>query len=210
MERKNKSLIGRLLDQFKDITTLLIAVSLTIAVIIMLVVWIFRSTRINIENENHVTVSETQIQSLKNIGEWEFMSINDEELVDTIRRGLFSDDELTRIYYGTLRLGIDMQEVKDGWIYVKNDTLFATLPPVKLMDENFIDEARTQTFFEHGKWNQHTRALMYERAKAMMLRRCLTKSNIQSAQQNASAQFYQIFQSMGFKHINIKHDIYQQ
>ena len=210
MGRKNKSLLRLLLEESKDITTLLIVISVVIVAIIMLIVWIFHSTKISIENENHASVSETQIQALKDIGEWEFLAINDEELIDTIHKGIFSDHELTRIYYGTLRLGINMHEVKDGWIYVNNDTIFATLPPIQLLDSNFIDEARTTTFFEVGKWNQQTRARMYDKAKALMLRRCMTKSNIQSAEQNVSSQFYQILQSMGFEHIKIKFDTSQQ
>jgi hypothetical protein len=97
-----------------------------------------------------------------------------------------------------------MQEVNEGWISVKNDTIFASLPSIKLLDENFIDEARTKTFFEKGTWNQQTRAILYEKAKKQMLQRCLTKSNIQSAEQNASSQFYQLLQSMGFKNIKIR------
>lgn len=193
-----------LLEKANNITTLIIAAAVMVAIIVMLIVWIFRTTKISIGNENHASVSETQIQALKAIGEWEFMAINDEELIDTVRRGFFGDDELTRIYYGTLRLGINMQETKDGWIYVEGDTIVATLPPIRLLDENFIDEARTKTFFEKGKWNQQTRAVLYEKAKRQMLRRCMTKSNIQSAEQNASSQFYQILQSMGFEYIKIK------
>lgn len=193
-----------LLEKANNITTLIIAAAVMVAIIVMLIVWIFRTTKICIGNENHASVSETQIQALKAIGEWEFMAINDEELIDTVRRGFFGDDELTRIYYGTLRLGINMQEAKDGWIYVEGDTIVATLPPIRLLDENFIDEARTKTFFEKGKWNQQSRAVLYEKAKRQMLRRCMTKSNIQSAEQNASSQFYQILQSMGFEYIKIK------
>ena len=48
-----------------------------------------------------IEISDAQITSIRNIGEWEFMSINDEEIVDTIRRGFFGDDQLARIYYGT-------------------------------------------------------------------------------------------------------------
>lgn len=206
MERRNRSLLQILLEQTKDITSLFISVVVVIGIIILLIIWFFHSSKISIENKNHTTISETQIQSLKDIGEWEFLSINDEELVDTVRHHLFTDDELTRIYYGTLRLGINMQEVSDGWITLKNDTIIATLPPIKLLDENFIDEARTKAFFEHGKWDQHTRAVLYERAKRRMLKRCLTQSNIKSAEQNASAQFYQLLQSMGFKHIKIRFD----
>ena len=48
-------------------------------------------------------VTAVQVQKLKDIGQWEFLSISDEELIDTVRHGFFSDDQLTRLYYGTLR-----------------------------------------------------------------------------------------------------------
>ena len=41
-----------------------------------------------------------------------------------------------------------MKEVKEGWIETEKDTIVCTLPPIKLLDHNFIDEARTQSFFE--------------------------------------------------------------
>lgn len=62
--------------------------------------------------EDKTTLSPTQVESIENIGQWEFLSVSDEELIDTIRRGLLGDDQLVRIYYGTLRLGIDMKDVK--------------------------------------------------------------------------------------------------
>ena len=47
----------------------------------------------------------TQITAMKEIGEWEFLVVHDEELVDTVRKGVFTDDSLIRIYYGTYALG---------------------------------------------------------------------------------------------------------
>ena len=64
----------------------------------------------NSEDTSEVIMTPSQIESIRRIGQWEFMSINDEELVDTIRKGFFSDDHLVRIYYGTLRLGIDLSD----------------------------------------------------------------------------------------------------
>ncbi len=66
------------------------------------------------ENVGQTQLSPTQIRTIENIGQWEFLSISDEELIDTTRHGFFGDDKLVRIYYGTLRLGIDMKEVKEA------------------------------------------------------------------------------------------------
>lgn len=161
-------------------------------------------TNASIEIDQRIGVTPTQIESMKAIGEWEFLSIADEELTDTVRNGFFKDDELIRIYYGTLRLGIDMSEVKDGWITKENDTIDVLLPPVKLLDEKFIDEARTKSFFESGKWSDQDRENLYQRAYQRMKQRCLTKENIASAEQNATKQFYQLMRSMGFENVRVR------
>ena len=78
-------------------------------------------------SDPEIDVTPTQIMSIKAIGEWEFLSVNAEELVDTVRKGFFSDDELARIYYGTLRLGIDMSQLEPGWIEAKGDSVMLLL-----------------------------------------------------------------------------------
>ena len=45
---------------------------------------------------------------------------------------------------------------------------------------------------------------MYEKAKAKMKKRCLTKENIASAENNASKQFYQMFKAMGFETVEVR------
>ena len=117
---------------------------------------------------------------------------------------LFKSDELIRIYKGTLRLGIDLAEAKDDWVKLSGDTLQVTLPRVKLLDEDFIDEAKTQAFFESGTWSDKARDDLYHRAKAKMKARCLTKENMASAEDNAMKQFFQMFKAMGFENIEVR------
>ena len=116
--------------------------------------WLNKDNTMNVATEEKTTLSPTQVESIEAIGQWEFLAINDEELVDTTRHGFFGDDQLVRIYYGTLRLGIDMKDVKEGWIQTNEDkdSIVCTLPPIRLLDNNFIDEAKTKSFFEEGKW----------------------------------------------------------
>ena len=158
----------------------------------------------NVEIDQRIGVTPTQIKSMKDIGQWEFLAIADEEMIDTIRNGFFTDDQLIRIYYGTLRLGIDMNDVQENWIEKEKDSIMVTLPPIRLLDEKFIDEARTQSFYESGKWTDADREAMYQRAYRKMKDRCMTKENIASAEQNATRQFYQMMRSMGHENIKVR------
>lgn len=166
--------------------------------------FLLRNSDVSIGNEATVRLSPTVIEQMEAIGQWEFLAISDEEIADTVRKGIFRDDELVRIYKGTLRLGIDMADVKDGWIRESGDTVSVVLPAVKLLDENFLDEAAAKSFYETGKWSQQARKQLAEQARRKMLKRCMTKANIETARQNAVAQFRQMISSMGFKHIDIK------
>lgn len=163
------------------------------------------------EKENHlglkvndeINVTPEQIQSIKDIGQWEFLAISNEELVDTIRKGIFKDDQLVRIYYGTLRLGVDLSKVRPGWIQAKGDSVVMTLPKVGLLDNDFIDEARTKAFYESGKWTAQDREALYQKARRQMIVHALTPQNLKSAQSNAEAQFRHMLKAMGYNHINI-------
>ena len=168
--------------------------------------WLNKDNKMNVATEEKTTLSPTQVESIEAIGQWEFLAINDEELVDTTRHGFFGDDQLVRIYYGTLRLGIDMKDVKEGWIQTDEDkdSIVCTLPPIRLLDNNFIDEAKTKSFFEEGKWTGADRQAMYDRAYAMMKKRCLTPVNYQTARRNAKQQFKDMFKTMGFTNVRIE------
>ena len=125
-------------------------------------------------------------------------------MVDTTRKGFFSDDHLTRIYYGTLRLGVDMQQVDSGWIQTRGDSIEVTLPAIRLLDKNFIDEARTKSFYENGRWKPADREALYQRARQRMLKRGLTPQYIETAKNNGEAQFRQMMLSMGYEHVSIR------
>lgn len=179
-----------------------------IVLLVILVGWIWRdvrNSRVEITADQRIDITPEQIQSIKAIGEWEFLSISDEEMVDTIRKGIFSDDHLVRIYYGTMRLGINLKQVKSGWISTNGDTLNIMLPQIALLDKDFIDEARTKSFFESGSWSPKDREAMMRRAYQRMLQRGLTPQNLEAARVNGDAQVRQVMQGMGFKHVKIQY-----
>ena len=186
---------------------LILPILICVAVIIGVIAWLNRNNTIGIQTSDQgITISKAQIESVRNIGEWEFLAINHEGMIDSVRRGIFYDDQLVRIYYGTLRLGIDMHRVKPDWIVAKGDTIAVTLPPVGLLDEDFIDETRTKSFYERGKWTPEARKAMRAKAYRKMKADCLTKKNIEIAQNNADLQMRNIMKSMGFNNVTIRFD----
>lgn len=198
------------LNHLKHISPRTVWICISAVVILAIIVAVFflngllKRTGISIGHTNKIDITPTQIEKIKSIGQWEFLSIQDEELVDTVRRGFFGDAELARIYYGTLRLGIDLNEVDSQWIKINKDTVEVLLPPIKLLDEEFLDEAKTKAFYEDGKWSEKEKAQLTQKAKRIMKQRCLTPANIRSAEQNASLQFDNLLQAMGFEYTRVK------
>ena len=185
---------------------LIIILALTLAVLlaIMWLVHTISHTELTVDADQQIDVTPEQITSIKAIGEWEFLSIANEELVDTVRKGLLSDDHLVRVYYGTLRLGVNMHQVEPGWIKTEGDSVTVTLPNITLLDRDFIDEARTKSFFENGRWKPKDREALYKKAYRQMLERCLTPENKQRARENGEAQFLRMMKALGYNHVAIR------
>lgn len=180
------------------------SVAVAVVAVVALLWHCSQDNTVAVSSSEHTAISPTQIESIEQIGEWEFLAVSDEEMIDTVSHGIFGDSQLTRIYYGTLRLGINLREARPGWISVDADTVVAVLPPVRLLDNDFIDEARTRTFYESGSWKESDRKALYDRAYRKMLSRCLTESNLRSARHNASMQVSALLHNMGFKYVKVR------
>ncbi len=204
MEKSKKTshiILGMLLGNWRMTLSLALAIAAAIAVL----AWLNSDNTIGMTtNNDSISISPTRIESIRNIGEWEFLAVSDEEIVDTVRRGFFGDDCLARIYYGTLRLGINMKETKPHWLTMSNDIVVARLPKIKLLDEDFIDETRTRPFYAEGTWKAADYKALYNKAYTKMRQRCLTKENIRIAEQNAIDQFTSLLHSMGYENVMVE------
>ena len=191
----------------KIVTYIKIGIALVVVVLLVVgFIWLKGLTEddhITIGTDNRIELTPTQIQSMKAIGEWEFLSVSAEEMVDTVRKGIFRDDELVRIYYGTLRLGLNMHRLQQGWIKTEGDSVTMTLPKIGLLDKDFIDEARTKPFFESGKWKPEDRDALYRKAYRQMMNHCLTQENLQAAEHNAEEQLRNMMRSMGVANVKV-------
>ena len=146
-----------------------------------------------------------QLRSIERIGKWEFLSIEDEEIVDTVRhRLLLPDQHLVRIYRGTLSLGIDLSQAQQEWVRMQSDTVVVTLPQVTLLNPQFIDEASTRTFHETGTWDAQAREQMYQKARRVMIDRCLSEENLRMAQETGKAHMKAVFRNLGFENVVVE------
>lgn len=184
----------------------IIAALLLVVLVLTMGIYLWHKTKddnVSMVRNDGIELTPMQVESIKNIGQWEFLSVSDEEIVDTMKTGFLRDARLARIYYGDLRLGIDLQKVNNQWIAYHGDTLVVSLPPITLLDEKFIDEARTRPFYEDGTWTEEERMQLYNKAYRMMRSRCYTQRNRQRARQHAIEQFTQLIHNMGIEHVQV-------
>lgn len=196
------------MKNLKIIKNMLLYGAVIIVCVVFLRVWsTCENTEIKIgQPTEKIEKTPVHVSSLKAIGQWEFLSVQCDEVVDTIRKGFLSDDALTRIYHGTLRLGVDMKKIRKQNISYnkKTDKLTITLPKVALLDKKFIDEANTDSYFESGKWSEQAKKELLKKAEAKMRKRALTKANIKKAEDGGRATVQKMFLAMGYKAVDVK------
>ena len=150
--------------------------------------------------------SPEEIMRLQAIGQWEFLSVAAEELVERHYSGLMSERDLVCIYRGTLRIGVDMRKLPSDWVEMKERSAILHLPQPSLLDENFLDESRTTVFFEQGVFRPEERDAMRTEAKDKMKQRAMTAENLSIARRNAEAQFQKLFLAMGYEDVVVEFD----
>ena len=153
-----------------------------------------------------IAQSPEEIVHLRSIGQWEFLSVEAEELVERHHSGLMSDRDLICIYRGTLRIGVDLRKLPEDWVEVKERNAIVHLPQPSLLDENFLDESRTTVFMEQGLFRAEEREAMIAEAKNKMKQRALTTDNLSIARRNAESQFQKLFAAMGYEEVIVEFD----
>lgn len=157
-----------------------------------------------VKSDTTLIFTPTEVRSIRETGEWEFLSIPTEELVEMRRKGLLSDGILTCIYRGRLRLGTDLRQAPSDAFIAKGDTALVRLPEIHLLSTEFIDETKTTVFHEQEKWSPTEKKALYEKARKQMMERALTEEHLEAARHNAQQQLHALFLPLGFKGVKIE------
>ena len=150
-----------------------------------------------------IDTTPEEIRALRDIGQWEALSVDTEELVEKNENSLLSSKQMVCVYRGTLRIGIDMAKVADKWCNVQGKTVTLHLPEVELLDNEFINDTRTTVFVQEGNWSADAKQQMRTQAAEAMKKRALSAENLSLARRNAEAQFRQLFTALGYDEVNI-------
>lgn len=193
----------------------IIAKLLLSCVIVFGLVWIIYElrtcsfkTETEIGTRENIQVEETplELNSIRRIGQWEFLSISMEEMIDSTKRGLLFDDRMVCIYRGTLSLGLNMEQCDSSWIVSCNKekkSIVLSLPPITQLDRRFINEAQTRVFLESGSWSEREKAQLYQKAQQKMQRFALSPENRKTAEKHARYQITKLMHSMGFDDVTV-------
>lgn len=197
-------MIKKLLNARYLMAALYLAIAVVIIYFAIQLVRGIGDAEISIGSENTINVTPERIAKVKSIGQWEFLQVTDEVVIDTIRRRpIMADNRLTCIYYGTVRLGINLDNAPADWITNRNDTIEVRLPAPSVLDDRFIDEARTDVFYQNGKWGSYAREQMYGRAVAQMKAFALSPENVAAVRKAAEMRFESLFKSLGAKDVMV-------
>lgn len=156
---------------------------------------------VGVKHASSIDLTPQEVRAIKHIGQWEFLTIRTEELVEISEKGLLRDKQLARIYPGVLRIGVDLQRAPQDWFTARGDTAVLKVPRPALLDSNFIDETHVRAFYERGTWPAEAREQLYQKARSRMLERNLTAANLALARKNATAHFSRLFFALGYRFV---------
>lgn len=164
-----------------------------------------------VQHTEAIMTTPEEIRAIRDIKQWEFLAVETEELIEHHESHTFGDKHLVKVFRGTLRLGINMEHATDEWFRADSSACHfggkpravLTLPDIELLDDKFIDEARTISFHESGTFSPKVKEQLYNEAAAAMKARTLSEQNLSAARQAAQDQFTRIFHALGFNEVDV-------
>ena len=184
------------------ITAALLCIAVGVAAYLALR-YVLSSSSLTTEAEERIERTPAVVDSIRSIGQWELASVELSVDVDTIRKrwiGLVKD-EVKRRYTGRLSVGIDMTQLQDSCYAVSGDTITVTLPAVRLLDTNFIDESRTRTLIadnEEFADNPQVKKAMLEKARRRLAAQGADSETVAECRQRAAAEVKERFSAIGY------------
>lgn len=157
-----------------------------------------------VQTVTKVKPTPVNLDSIKRIGQLSVVTVELDQIVDTVDDGFFNDDEIEVMYHGTLHYGVDLTKVQSDWVRTVGDTaVYVKLPPVGLLDNRFLDERRVKVIV--GEEDQEfinrpeVRANLVRKAKAEMIRKGDTHKA--EAQEKVEKTMQKLFSSHGYKKV---------
>ncbi|MBR4265570.1 MAG: DUF4230 domain-containing protein [Bacteroidales bacterium] len=174
-------------------------VLLLLIVVVLLTISYFKcEAPVKIENQEIVDVSPTVIKQLQIRKEWCFREIAMEETSEI--KGITGS--LLKRYYGVMRLGVKLDSINENYVqfYKNEQVLTIQLPKIEVLDDNFIDETKTETLVENAwtKFNNEELKRCFNQAKRKMIENNFTTKNIELAEDQGKTEIKRLVKSSGY------------
>lgn len=145
----------------------------------------------------------SQIEEIRSIKILEVARYECEELYEYKREGKIIDDELIKIYYGKLMLGIDFGKIKDDCLKKDGTTVHIVLPDIELLNRGkVLDFSRT---FDQSGWVDNK--LRQEAAKAAeeyIITKYITPETKEKARQAAVVYVDNLLKGLGYTDVVVE------
>ncbi len=168
------------------------------AIVVLLYFYFTCEPPIQVKEDNRIEIGPTIITQLQGKKQWCFREIAMQETSEI--KGITGS--LLKRYYGTLRLGVELDSINENSVKFDeaNKTLHLKLPKIQILDENFIDESRTETLLENAwtKFNNKELKQCFNKAKEKMIKNNFTPRNIGLAEDQGISEVKRLVKSTGY------------
>lgn len=169
---------------------------------------LFRSKPVVIDN------TPVLVKEMKSIAQLMTMSSFDEVVVDSAKsfstevpewtgsNAVRNQSQLVVIAKGQIIAGVDLQEIDQGRIFIKDDSVSLVLPKSKVLDA-IVNPSHYEIFIEEKGWDPAEVNSIKVRARDQMIERAMQHGLLTKADIKAKMIMENFLRSAGFKRIKV-------
>jgi len=119
-----------------------------------------------------------------------------------VPRPVVTKKEIVLIIKGRVTAGINLKNLSEKEVFVKDDSVSIALPPAVITDV-FLNPSGIETFYESGSWSNEEVLMVKQSARRKLLAEAGRQQLLQKADAKAKALIAQFLRVAQFKKINI-------
>lgn len=116
--------------------------------------------------------------------------------------GLFGASRLVLIVRGNVVAGVDLKNLSQNAMQVRNDSLFVQLPRAAVLDV-ITNPSDVEFFIEEGTWDERAATILKLKARAKLVQQALAGGALPQADAKARQLVYELLKNVGYKSVTV-------
>jgi len=182
---------------------------LLILLLVLLIIFLFKRMNLfsGLFSSKPMIIDKTPlvIKEIKSISELNTATLYQEIVVDSTAPGpmaFAAKREIVLILKGTVTAGIDLQNIRDQDVFVKDDSVSVKLP-LSVIRDVFINPTDTETFYEFGRWTNEEITQLKLSGKNKLIASARKSNLLEKADAKAKLVMESFLRAAGFAKVNI-------